>query len=247
MLTRLSFLCTWRTWRTWRTLRTVRKTAAVAATASVAVLALVLVQAAASPSLVHAQDETIQANFKGAVGVGLIGAELGAVIPALAGVDATWAYLVFPAVGAAGGAVAGYFLLDNADRVDLSIAALTAGMGLVIPALIATLQLTAYDDGDEVDEAPPPGTFVHGPDEAEGGGLGQQAQHASQARRLATRDSHRQQTLRRARKQLAAGTGMVRLSDGRLALAAPGFALLPSTNGNSAISGVAVSLMSGHF
>ncbi len=99
----------------------------------------------------HAQESAHQvpADFKGIVGLGLIGAELGMVIPAIAGVDATWAYLVFPAVGAIGGGVAGYFLLENNDQTDLSIAMLGVGMALVIPSAVLTLSLTAYDPEDE--------------------------------------------------------------------------------------------------
>lgn len=205
------------------------------------VVVLVVVGASASPSLTRAQNEQIQANFKGAVGVGLVGAELGAVIPALAGMDATWPYLVFPAIGAAGGAVAGYFLLDNADRVDLSIAALTAGIGLIIPTLIATLQLTAYDDGVE-DEEPPPGTYVR---RGAGAERPERPSNASRSHRR-TVDA-RQAALGRIRRRLAAGPGMVRVSDGRLALAAPGVSLLPGTGTGNAVSGLSVALMSGQF
>ena len=44
---------------------------------------------------------------KGTVGLGLIGAELGFAIPALIGVEEIWPYIVFPTVGAVGGAVGG--------------------------------------------------------------------------------------------------------------------------------------------
>jgi hypothetical protein len=155
----------------------------------------------------------------------LVGAELGAVIPALVGVEATWAYIVFPVVGAAGGGLGGYFLLDKADHVELSVVALTAGMALVLPALIATLQLTSYD---EPDQAPAPGTFVR------------------RATPPAARSS-RVLAQQKARRQLAAGPGMLRVSEGKLALAAPGLALLPGARGSSSISGVSLALMSGQF
>jgi hypothetical protein len=167
----------------------------------------------------HAQNNQVEADFKGAVGLGLVGAELGAVIPAIAGLDATWAYIVFPVVGAAGGGIAGYFALDRTDKVELSVVALTAGMALILPALIATLQLTSYDDDDQ--PPPAPGTFArHLPNEKQ---------------RL------------RVQKQLAAGPGMLRMSEGRLALQAPGLALLPGARGESPVSGVNVALMSGRF
>jgi len=178
-------------------------------------IALVIVGCLGPASLSQAQDKQVEADFKGAVGLGLVGAELGAVIPALVGVEATWAYIVFPVVGAAGGALGGYFALDNTDKVELSVIALTAGMALILPALIATLQLTAYDDDDQ---PPPPGTFARKSRPAE-----------------------------RVRRQLAAGPGMLRVNEGKLALSTPGLALVPGTRGDHAISGLNVSLMSGQF
>ena len=185
-------------------------------------LALVILGCLGPASLTHAQDNQVDADFKGAVGLGLVGAELGAVIPALVGVEATWAYIVFPVVGAAGGGLAGYFALDNADQVGLSVVALTAGMALILPALIATLQLTSYSEDDQAQ--PAPGTFVRG-----------KRSSPTQARAL------------HARRQLAAGPGMLRMSEGRVALSAPGLALLPGTRGDNAIAGVNVAFMSGQF
>ena len=185
-------------------------------------VALVILGLSGSASLAQAQNSKVEANFKGAIGLGLVGAELGAVIPALVGVEATWAYIAFPVVGAAGGGIAGYFLLDKADNVGLSVVALTAGMALILPALIATLQLTSYDDDDQ--NQPAPGPFAAAP-----------------AKRRAT-------ALQRARRQLAAGPGMLRVSEGRLALAAPGFELIPSLQGTrSPVSGMSLALMSGQF
>jgi hypothetical protein len=116
--------------------------------------ALVMALALASArALAQNVGKPVAADFKGAVGLGLIGAELGGVIPALAGVNATWAYILFPVVGAAGGAVGGYFLLDHAGHAELSVVALTAGMALVIPALVATLALNTYDPQEPRDSS----------------------------------------------------------------------------------------------
>lgn len=181
-------------------------------------IALVILGCLGSASLTHAQNSQVEADFKGAVGLGLVGAELGAVIPALVGVEATWAYIVFPAIGAAGGALGGYFALDNSGQVELSVVALTAGMALILPALIATLQLTSYSEDDQ--PPPAPGTFAR-------------------AKKPAPATV--------ARRQLAAGSGMLRVSEGKLGLSAPGLALLPGTRGDNAIAGLNVSLMSGQF
>ena len=93
-----------------------------------------------------AEGKAIPPDFKGMIGLGLIGAELGFVIPALAGLHETWAFIAFPIIGAGGGAAAGYFLLEQGDgEPELAVASLTAGMALVIPTLIITLSATAYE------------------------------------------------------------------------------------------------------
>jgi hypothetical protein len=98
--------------------------------------------------------DPIDADFKGMIGLGLIGAELGFVVPALAGARDAWAFIVFPIIGAGGGAAAGYFLLEKGDgHPELAVAALTTGMALVIPALVITLAATAYDPETEVPTA----------------------------------------------------------------------------------------------
>jgi hypothetical protein len=115
----------------------------------VAAVALSLI---AAPHTAHAQataddeDKTVPADFKGMIGLGLIGAELGFVIPALSGLHETWAFIVFPVAGAAGGAAAGYFLLEKGDgHPEIAVATMTAGMALVIPALLVTLSATQYE------------------------------------------------------------------------------------------------------
>jgi uncharacterized membrane protein YuzA (DUF378 family) len=185
-------------------------------------LAIVVLGLCGSAQLAHAQETQIETDFKGAVGLGLVGAEIGAVVPALIGIEATWAYIVFPVVGAAGGGLLGYFTLDQMDKPELSVVALTAGMTLILPALIATLQLTSYSEEDQAQ--PAPGTFVK-----------------------RERGSSRELAGRRARRQLAAGPGMLRLSEGRVALAAPGLGLVPGGRGDSPVTGVNVALMSGQF
>lgn len=91
----------------------------------------------------------VEANYKGAIGLGLVGAELGFVIPAVSGLDDTWALVTFPVLGAAGGGVAGYYLLDQAGHVELSVASLAVGMALIIPSMVLTLTALSYDPADE--------------------------------------------------------------------------------------------------
>lgn len=116
------------------------------------VVSLVLGSAAVARPTAHAQTAPVQvtATAKGIVGLGLIGAELGFVIPALAGLDQAWAFVVFPVIGAAGGAVAGYFALEQGGgHPELAVASLALGMALVIPTMVITLSATAYDPDDD--------------------------------------------------------------------------------------------------
>ncbi|HKU39305.1 MAG TPA: hypothetical protein VJR89_14185 [Polyangiales bacterium] len=112
----------------------------------------------AVPARSYAADDDekptpVDATPKGTIGLGLLGAELGVAIPAIIGVDATWAYIVFPAVGAGGGAVAGYFLIDDKDHAEAAVALLTAGLTLVIPTLVLAVAATSYDPDDEIEQA----------------------------------------------------------------------------------------------
>lgn len=98
---------------------------------------------------VSTDEHPLNADFKGTIGGGLIGAELGFVIPALAGARDAWMYIVFPVLGAGGGAVGGYFLLEKGDHAEAAVATLVAGMALVVPALVVTLAATAYEPDTE--------------------------------------------------------------------------------------------------
>lgn len=96
----------------------------------------------------------VSPTAKGMIGLGLIGAELGFVIPALvqeaAGTNEWWPYLVFPVLGAAGGVVGGYFMeQETVNSPEVDVVFMAIGMALVVPTLVATLALTAYDPGQD--------------------------------------------------------------------------------------------------
>ena len=56
--------------------------------------------------------------------------------------------------GAAGGAVAGHFLIDQNNHAELSVVFLTTGMALVIPTLMLAAAATAYNpDSDASPQA----------------------------------------------------------------------------------------------
>jgi len=189
-------------------------------------------------------QERVDAGFKGTVGLGLIGAEVGAAVPALFGVNSTWAYIVFPVLGAAGGAVIGQVAIDDPDHRELAIGVLTAGMALAIPTLILTASALAYDP--EGDSIPPSLRGYSGPQGVLGlQGQGQSAESAESAK---ARHIAMQRAASRMRDK-ARSTGMVRLDEGELSFSMPALALVSGTqrNGDWQVSGVSMSLMSGRF
>ena len=84
--------------------------------------------------------QEIDATPKGTIGLGLVGAELGLIIPSVSGLRKVWALTVFPIVGATGGALAGYFALDKPGREKGSVATLVVGLAGVIPAVLVTVK-----------------------------------------------------------------------------------------------------------
>lgn len=117
---------------------------------------LALASMAATPERAEAQVSNVQALPKATIGLGLVGVELGLVIPGLFGARDWWPYLVFPVLGGAGGAVGGYFLdveMDRQRSPEVSVAMLAIGAALLVPAIIATLALTAYSPPVESNQA----------------------------------------------------------------------------------------------
>jgi hypothetical protein len=106
---------------------------------------LTVISLSASPCFVQAQSDPVvfvgvDATPKGTIGLGLVGAELGLIIPSLSGLNEPWSLAVFPVVGAAGGALAGYFALDKPNREKGSVAALVVGLAGVLPAILVTVK-----------------------------------------------------------------------------------------------------------
>lgn len=96
----------------------------------------------------------VDSTPKAIIGVGLMGAELGLIIPALAGMRDLWPYIVFPLIGAAGGAVGGWAIEENTrNSPEISVALLAVGIALVVPAIVGTLALTAYSPPSESEQA----------------------------------------------------------------------------------------------
>ena len=78
-----------------------RMTRLAAILGALAVLASTPMRAAAQAADDSEATTPVRADFKGMIGLGLIGGELGLVIPAVAGLNETWSMIVFPVVGAA--------------------------------------------------------------------------------------------------------------------------------------------------
>ena len=110
------------------------------ALALAAVISLSAVPRSAEAQVDPAVFANVQATPKGTIGLGLVGAELGLIIPSVSGLSDAWALAVFPVVGAAGGALAGYFALDKPGREKGSVAALVVGLAGVLPAILITVK-----------------------------------------------------------------------------------------------------------
>ena len=209
--------------------------------------ALFIAVPAAMPEMASAQavpaPDQINTGFKGVIGLGLFGAELGFAIPALAGLDETWAFIVFPIAGAGIGATVGYFALETgtAELAEVNVAVLALGMALIIPTMVITLSATAYDPDDEEaveqegDEAGP----VQAEDYEVGGGAaggagaaGTTTDGAAQPAPAAPPPAAAPQSSRRHRAPHLAqrdprDNGLVRINENGLFLGMPSIATLP--------------------
>lgn len=96
-------------------------------------------------------DGPVSSTGKGIVGGALLGGEVVTITMGLIGIEAWWPYAVFGAVGAAGGGIGGYFV-ESAAPPEAPLYMLAGGMALVIPAVIAVLNATAYGPSSEVDD-----------------------------------------------------------------------------------------------
>ena len=98
--------------------------------------------------------DQVSSTPKGTIGLGLVGAELGLIIPSASGLNEVWALTVFPVVGATGGALAGYFALDKPGREKGSVAALVVGLAGVLPAILVTVKGVRQERQDRWEPTP---------------------------------------------------------------------------------------------
>lgn len=194
--------------------------------------ALFLAQAVAPPSSAQAQCmagtttcNRVGADGKGLLGGGILGAEIGFMTTALivnAGareIDEWWAWILFPAIGAAGGAVAGYYGLEDPGQTDASgmvvqrgfpeaaVAVFAISMALIVPTFVGVLALTAYNPGPDTGGAGASGDEDAGEDEG-----------AAEEPPSAEPDGGSQSAIDRV---LAGGPGALRFDRGRVLLGIP--------------------------
>jgi hypothetical protein len=129
-------------------------TLTVAAVTGVALLSFAT-DASAQPA---GNVQYVTPTAKGIAGCALLGAEAVALVEAAAGVQARWAYIVGPLLGAGAGAVGGYFLEQagnggtDTTLTGLAVGSLVLGLGLVIPTVVAYVNATNYRPESQTSE-----------------------------------------------------------------------------------------------
>jgi hypothetical protein len=95
-------------------------------------------------------DNEVHNGVKGAVGLGLLGADITLIIEGAVGVKNPWLLSVIPIVVAGGGAAGGYFI--GRESAAASVALLVSGLALMVPAAILVAYGRSYrpsrDEGE---------------------------------------------------------------------------------------------------
>ena len=103
---------------------------------------------------------------KGIVGGALLGIEVVDITMGAIGVNRGWPYFVFGGLGGVGGAIGGFFVekaSTDSGHAEPALYMLAGGMALVVPALVISLNATAYkppesDTKEPVNATPPVNT-----------------------------------------------------------------------------------------
>lgn len=159
----------------------------------------------------------VGADGKGLLGGMILGAEIGFMTNALivhAGVrelDEWWAWILFPSIGAAGGALAGYFALEDPNMgqgfPEAAVAVFAISMALIVPTFVGVLALTAYNPG---------------PDDGGGGASGEDDAEVEAPAEDETPSATPDQAAQSARARvLAGGPGLLRFDRGSILLGLP--------------------------
>jgi hypothetical protein len=179
---------------------------------------LALASSSLEPERAEAQVAVVQSLPKGTIGFGLMGVELGLIVPAIFGARDWWPYLVFPVLGGAGGAVGGYFFdVATRNQPEISVAMMAVGVALLVPAIIGTLALTAYT---------PPSESQQSDEDMTVEGRGEDSVEAVQDD--SSGESPQSSLERRVRALYAGGPGLLRFHRGAVLLSAPVVSSLPT-------------------
>ncbi len=192
-------------------------------TVAEAVLPASTAQAQCDPDAVTCNR--VGADGKGLLGGGILGAEIGFMTTALivnAGareIDQWWAWILFPAVGAAGGAIAGYYGLEDPNMQEgfpeVAVAVFAISMALIVPTFVGVLALTAYNPGPDTG-----GSGATGDEDESAEDTGELPPDENEAAPAdeAQPDAETQSAMQRV---LAGGPGMLRFDRGRVLLGVP--------------------------
>lgn len=124
-----------------------KRTRVMAAAMALGVVSFVMAERSARA------EGPVTATGKGITGLAIIGGSVTATTMGLVGVEQQWAYLVFPPLVAVGGGIGGYFMETSAP-VEASTYVLGAGMALIIPTVIVSLNATIYKAPEEYPNDP---------------------------------------------------------------------------------------------
>lgn len=110
----------------------------------------------ASPAWAQTTEgDRVKGDIAGTVGLGILGAEVGLFLPPAFNLqDRWWAWVLFPAITAAGGAVAGVFAFEpRSPEPAVTVSILGASMLLAVPALVSASALATYRRDRDIQSA----------------------------------------------------------------------------------------------
>ena len=124
----------------------------LAQTARFAAVASVFALTTLTGSAARADETSVSPTGKGIVGGALLGAEVGTIVESIAGVRNPWIYAISDVVLAGGGAAGGWEVEQHSSDGRAPVFMLAGGLGLLIPAIVLTLNGTRYQPSENASE-----------------------------------------------------------------------------------------------
>jgi hypothetical protein len=125
-------------------MRTSNRSHSNATRISAALTASVMTLASLTSSAARADENGVSPDGKGVTGGALLGAEVVTIVESIARVHSPAAFIVGAVLGAGAGGVGGYFVEHNSSDGKAPVYLLAGGLGLIIPALVLSLNATRY-------------------------------------------------------------------------------------------------------